>query len=64
MNWLIYFIISALGESCLIFRGGDDCTFLDPNSECDTGNTFTCICSANYVEEPRVCKSEYIGTAY
>ena len=34
----------------------------DRNSECDTDNTDTCICTANYVEEFTECKSEYIGT--
>ena len=52
-------IISALGEACLHTF---DCFMGDRNSECDTDNTDTCICTANYVEEFTECKSEYIGT--
>ena len=50
-------IVSALGEEC---TDTDKCTSSDPNSECDTVVTHTCICITNYVEVSAVCTSEYI----
>ena len=52
------FIVSALGEDCTDM---EECTLSDPNSECDTGFTDTCICTTNYLEVSAVCTSEYIG---
>ena len=55
------FSYSALGQPCAYTN---ECAASDPNSECDTVNTDTCICTDNYVEEFGVCKSEYIDPGF